>query len=107
MKRLPYNYEEEKYGLKVRLVQEEDADFIVKLRTSPKASNFLHYTDCDINKQKEWIKEYKTREMEGKEYYFVFIKNNQKQGLIRLYNINGKQFTVVGVFRMRLLWNGR
>lgn len=82
-----------KFGLHARLVSEEDADFIVKLRTSPKVANFLHYTSNSVEEQKEWIRNYKLREKEGKEFYFVFSKDGIKKGVFRLYNISDNSFT--------------
>lgn len=88
MNSLPSNFELDRYGLHVRLVREEDAEFIVKLRTDPKLSRFLNKTDNDINKQKEWIREYKEREAEAKDYYFIFFKDGKPIVLDRLYNID-------------------
>lgn len=82
----------ERYGLHVRLVNEQDAEFIVRLRTHPKLSRYIHKTDDDIQKQKEWIRNYKEREKLGKEYYFIFEKNKIALGLIRLYDIQAETF---------------
>ncbi len=67
---LPSNFELEKYGLHVRLVREEDAEFILQLRTDPLLSRFLHATKNNLQKQKEWIRDYKLREAKGEDYYF-------------------------------------
>lgn len=93
MKILSPDFELYKYGLEARLVSEDDAEFIVKLRTSPKVKNFLHYTSLNVNEQREWIQEYKLRETKGKEYYFIFSRNGVKLGVYRLYNISGDSFT--------------
>lgn len=91
--KLPDNFQMEKYGLHVRLVNENDADFIVKLRTHPKLSRYIHKTDVDIEKQKLWIRAYKERESAGKEYYFIFHKEQKPLGLIRLYDIQSETYT--------------
>jgi hypothetical protein len=39
--KLPLNFTFEKYGLFLRLVEEEDAEFIVKLRTNPQLGKFF------------------------------------------------------------------
>ncbi len=91
--KLPANFEIERYGLRVRFVNEDDAEFIVRLRTHPKLSRYIHKTDTDIEKQKTWIKAYKEREKAGKEYYFIFHKSLTPLGLIRLYNIQEETFT--------------
>ena len=53
-----------RYGISVRLVEEDDAEFILKLRTNRKLSRYLHKTDADIEKQIQWIRNYKKRELE-------------------------------------------
>jgi len=42
------NFTTNKYGLHVRLVNEDDAEFIVKLRTNPLLSKHLHQTSQDV-----------------------------------------------------------
>ncbi len=74
------------YGLHVRLVREEDAEFIVRLRTYNKNARFIHDTNASIAAQREWIRQYKIREAEGKEYYFIFEINGEPQGVYRIYN---------------------
>ena len=90
---LPSDFSFEKYGLTTRFVKEEDADFIIKLRTDPVLSRFLHATDSDVEKQKEWIRSYKERERKGEDYYFIFFKDNKPVGLNRIYSIHGTTFT--------------
>ena len=85
---LPKNYEFEKYGIQVRLVCEEDAEFIVKLRTNEKLARYIHSVDDNVSKQVEWIKEYKKREAKGLDYYFIFYKDGQPIVLNRLYDID-------------------
>ena len=93
MNRLSSDFSLVKYGMNVRLVDETDADFIVKLRTSPKVSQFLHYTEKNVEVQRRWINEYKDREEKGLEYYFIFLVDGERKGLYRLYNIHGNIFT--------------
>jgi hypothetical protein len=78
----------EKYGLKYRLVEIEDAEFIVKLRTSKRLSRYIHSTSNDVAKQVNWIESYKERERIGREYYYVF-ENNEKIrfGISRIHDI--------------------
>lgn len=86
MNRLLNNFEIERYGLHVRLVREEDAEFIVSIRTDPQNQRFIHDTNTSISAQKEWIRNYKEREAEGQEYYFIFEVNGEPQGVYRIYN---------------------
>jgi len=93
MKKLPLDFTLERYGLQVRLVEEEDAEFIVSLRTDPRLSKHLHATPSDIEQQKQWIRDYKLREEQGLDYYFLFSIHGQPQGLARIYDITEDTFT--------------
>ncbi len=84
---IPSDFTYSKYGLTVRLVREEDAPFILELRTNKKLSKYLHETDNNLNKQIEWIREYKKREKEGKDYYFIYFSGAKPIGVSRIYNI--------------------
>lgn len=77
-----------KYNIKLRLVEETDADFIIKLRSDESKARFISKTDSDVNKQKLWIKEYKIREKNKQEFYFIAIdENNNAFATYRVYNI--------------------
>lgn len=78
----------------LRLVEMEDASFILNLRTDQKKSKFLNKTNINLDQQISWMKEYKKREALDKEYYFIIEDNlNNKVGTYRLYNINNEQAT--------------
>lgn len=95
MNKLPENFELDRYGLHVRLVREDDAEFIVRLRTDEKLGRYVHSTDPSVEKQKSWLKEYKKREENGEDYYFVFETPVQYPvGLMRIYDISDTAFTV-------------
>ena len=93
MNKLPEKFELDRYGLHCRLVREDDAEFIVRLRTDSKLGHYIHSTSSDVSKQVEWIIEYRKREEKGIEYYFIFSKNGKNIGLARLYNIENNRFT--------------
>lgn len=88
----------EKYGLKVRCVQEADADRILRLRTNENLSKYLHETENDIDKQLAYIRNYKIREYKKEEFYFAFIIENSIYpiGFSRIHNINyiSKTFSI-------------
>ena len=88
MKKIPSDFTYTKYGVSVRLVREEDASFILSLRTNEKLSRFLHKTDNDLKKQIAWIRDYKEREKEGKDYYFIYFSKGKPFGVNRFYNIS-------------------
>lgn len=88
MNKLPENFELNRYGLYIRLVKEEDAEFIVRLRSNDQLGCFLHKSNGNVEEQKLWINKYKQRELEQKEYYFIFFKDDIPFGLSRIYNVD-------------------
>lgn len=74
-------------GLEVRLVDEKDVDYILSLRTNKHLTRFIHLTDDNRGKQLDWIRSYKKREQEGREYYFIYFHEGKPIGLNRIYNI--------------------
>lgn len=90
---LPQDFKGKKYGLTYRLVNEGDAEYIHTLRSNPSLSHFIHISKGDVRNQVEWIRQYKKREAEGVDYYFIFFKSEIPIGLNRLYSIHGKTFT--------------
>ena len=87
MEKLPSDFTLERYGLFVRLVSIDDSEFILSLRTS-KRGQILNHTDSDIEKQIQWMKDYKQRESQGLDYYFIYYYNEEPIGVNRIYNIN-------------------
>ena len=82
-----------KYGITARLVREEDAEFILLLRTDEKLSRYVHPTPNDICMQREYIRTYKQREVDGKDYYFIYFYENTPVGVARIYNVTDDTFT--------------
>ena len=85
--KLPRDFSLNRYGLNVRLVTEEDAEFILNLRIDPDLGNYMHTVSNEIQAQVEWIREYKKRELEGIEYYFIYFRNELPLGVNRMTNI--------------------
>ncbi|MBQ6723805.1 MAG: GNAT family N-acetyltransferase [Paludibacteraceae bacterium] len=96
MNKLPENFELDRYGLHVRLVREEDAEFIVRLRSDEALSRYINKIDASIEKQKQWIRDYKEREKAGKDYYFLFSYNGNPVGLNRIYDIKEEGTFICG-----------
>lgn len=98
MKIAELNIEAQKYGLKVRLVNENDAEKILQLRTNSVLSQHIHKTDSDVDKQKLYIRDYKTKELNGLEYYFAFLdfESADPIGFYRVHSIDyqKKIFTI-------------
>ena len=76
-----------RYGLNVRLVEEEDAEFILNLRLDPELGNYMNKISNELDAQAEWIREYKKRELKGIEYYFIYSRNGFPLGVNRMTNI--------------------
>lgn len=85
---LPAEFKLKKYGIDVRLVNEDDAAFILSLRADKWLTRYIHPTDNDEERQRQWIREYKKREAEGLEYYFIYSVDGKPFGLNRIYNIH-------------------
>lgn len=83
-----------KFNIKPRFVTEEDAEFILSLRLDNRLAKFLSPTQNDIDAQRHWIRSYKERERQNKEYYFIFASNEIKYGVNRIYNINEISFEI-------------
>jgi RimJ/RimL family protein N-acetyltransferase len=76
-------------NINLRLVEINDAEFIVNLRL--KKGEFLSTTNPNLTEQENWIKSYKKREELKEEYYFIIEnKNGMRAGTIRLYDIDYK-----------------
>jgi len=83
----------EKYGIRLRLVEIEDAKFILSLRNNSKLNKYLSPTSSDVNLQIEWLEKYKIRENNKKEFYFIAEdESGNKFGTTRIYNIHDSGF---------------
>lgn len=78
----------------LRLIREDDAEFILRLRLDGSVNRFLSPVDADLAKQVEWISQYKQREAIRSEFYFV-IENprDQQCGTVRVYDFQGTSFS--------------
>lgn len=72
---------------KLSIVKINDAEFIISLRENPELNKYLSQVDSDVEKQQEWIANYKKREAERLEFYFIIKDmNNKSLGTVRLYD---------------------
>lgn len=84
-----------RYGIILRLVEIEDAKFILKLRTDIELGRFISPTSPKFEDQVKWIQDYKTREKSGLEYYFIAQDQiGNLYGTIRLYNFDKDSFEI-------------
>ena len=83
------------YGknINMRTVTTEDAEFIYNMRQNQDKTKYLSKVTGTVESQKEWIKNYKQREEEKKEFYFVIeSKDKRKLGLVRMYDFQDNSF---------------
>ena len=83
------------YGknINMRTVTTEDAEFIYTMRQNQNKTKYLSKVTGTVESQKEWIKNYKQREENKKEFYFVIeSKDKEKLGLVRMYDFQDDSF---------------
>lgn len=79
--------------IQIRLVEVSDAEFILNIRLDPKYNQFLSAVNPDIRLQKEWIRKYKTDEIEKTQFYFIIERGDGTPcGTVRLYDFRNDSF---------------
>ncbi|WP_288365937.1 GNAT family N-acetyltransferase [uncultured Marinobacter sp.] len=79
--------------LKLRLVEESDAEFILSLRLDERYNAFLSSITPDIEAQKQWIKLYKYDELARNQFYFIIERSDGIPcGTIRVYDLRKDSF---------------
>ncbi|MCX2898889.1 GNAT family N-acetyltransferase [Pseudomonas mandelii] len=80
--------------IKLRLVEEVDAEFIISLRTNVAYNTHLSGVSDDINAQIQWIKDYKKDELSRTQFYFIIERNDGVRcGTVRIYDIKADSFS--------------
>jgi len=80
--------------VRLDLVQESDAEFILSLRLDPNLNQFLSKVGSDIQSQIEWLLKYKVDEKKGLQYYFIISRlDGVKCGTVRVYDIKDNSFS--------------
>jgi len=84
-----------RYGITLRLVEIEDAEFILKLRNDKALNKFISYTSPEFSEQVKWIQDYKKREAAGQEFYYIAQDQfGNEYGTIRIYNFDDESFEI-------------
>lgn len=79
--------------IKMRLINEDDAEFITELRSDEKYNTFLSKSDTSVEAQKEWIRSYKLKEEAEEQFYFIIERlDGTKCGTVRIYDIREDSF---------------
>ncbi|EFB5190522.1 GNAT family N-acetyltransferase, partial [Escherichia coli] len=70
-------------------VEISDAEFIYSLRIDSRLNKHISSINGTIIDQTRWIEDYKKREKNNEEFYFIIKRtdNDKKIGTIRLYDI--------------------
>jgi RimJ/RimL family protein N-acetyltransferase len=87
---MQHNLTMEGYAFRLRPVDNDDAAFIVELRSNPALNRFLHASSTCVKDQLAWLATYYER---GGDYYFVVERkdNGQSEGLISIYDIDPRE----------------
>lgn len=79
--------------IRLRLVEETDAAFILELRLDEKYNQFLSSVNPDLQSQKNWINMYKQDEQAGKQFYFIIERlDGTPCGTVRVYDLQEESF---------------
>ncbi|WP_296943254.1 GNAT family N-acetyltransferase [uncultured Massilia sp.] len=73
------------YGFRLRPITQDDAAFVVELRTALADARYLHPISPDVEPQRQWIAGYEAREGD---YYFIVEreKDGYPEGTIGIYD---------------------
>ena len=83
----------ESKSIRLRFVEETDAEFILKLRLDEKYNQFLSAVTADLQSQKDWIKKYKSDEKNKKQFYFIIERlDGTPCGTVRVYDLKKDSF---------------
>lgn len=79
--------------IRLRFVEENDANFILKLRLDEKYNQFLSSVNPDLQSQVNWIKQYKNDEKAKKQFYFIIERlDGTPCGTVRVYDLKEDSF---------------
>lgn len=80
--------------IKLRLVEESDAEFIVGLRVDEKYNKHLSAVTADVESQVNWIRRYKEDEANKQQFYFIIERlDGERCGTVRLYDFTEDSFS--------------
>jgi RimJ/RimL family protein N-acetyltransferase len=83
----------ESKNIRLRFVEDSDAEFILSLRLNDLYNTFLSSVSPDVEEQKKWIRKYKDDERNGIQYYFIIERlDGTPCGTVRIYDIRNDSF---------------
>lgn len=72
-------------NINFREIEISDAAFVLQLRTDLEKSRFIHKTENDLQKQIEYIQNYKNKDQEW--YFIIESKTGEPLGTYRIYDV--------------------
>lgn len=75
----------ERFGIRLRPIKPEDADFIYGLRRHPELSKFIGEFNADITVHHSWLEQYFHRD--GDYYFCIELLSGKPVGTIAIYDI--------------------
>jgi len=83
----------ESKSIRLRFVEETDAEFILKLRLDQKYNQYLSAVAPSLNSQIDWIRRYKEDQASSKQFYFVIERlDGVPCGTVRVYDLKEDSF---------------
>ncbi|PRA28423.1 GNAT family N-acetyltransferase [Pseudomonas poae] len=80
--------------VRLRLVEESDAEFIFGLRIGEKYNKYLSAVVDDVDTQINWIRRYKEDEANRQQFYFIIERlDGERCGTVRVYDFVGSSFS--------------
>lgn len=80
--------------INLRLINIDDAEFVLSLRLTSDYNQFLSKVEDDIEAQREWINNYKIDEQLKKQFYFIIEKSDGTPcGTVRVYDFKTDSFS--------------
>lgn len=77
----------EGYAYRLRPINDDDAEFVIDLRSNPKLNRYLHASSNKLEDQLAWFTQYYNR---SDDYYFLLERqdNGVREGMIAIYEID-------------------
>lgn len=80
-------------SIRLRLIEESDAEFVLKLRLDERYNQYLSSVTPDLEAQKSWIAKYKGEEHEQIQFYFIIERiDGASCGTVRIYDLKEDSF---------------
>jgi len=76
----------------IRQVKTDDAEFILSLRCDEKKAKYLHKTEYNVEKQKQYIE--RCLKLDNEWYFIITRKNGEPIGTYRIYDLKSDSFCI-------------